>query len=149
MPNKLKKRFSPSPFICLRNSDRRASFRKGTSAYSPQHIGTKCGRQGGPKQVCLLEIPLCTIVSGRPGKNLCPKCLLFLELSTFPLKSKTPAPSLYCRMAYKPQLPNASWGPISLGNPHMHICNKNWSFSPVNLSHVNLIIRPARRTSKG
>ena len=58
MPNKLKKRFSPSPFTCLKNSDRRASFRKGTSAYSPQHIGTKCGRQGGPKQVCLLDSPV-------------------------------------------------------------------------------------------
>lgn len=39
-----------SACLAWRDSNRKTRFRKGTLAYSPQHIWIKCGRQGGSQQ---------------------------------------------------------------------------------------------------
>lgn len=66
------------------------------------------------------------------------------KLPAFPLKSQAPAPfSALSKRAQEPQLPDLSSDFLFIWHPHIYIQNKFWTFS-VNLSHVNLIISPAR-----
>lgn len=93
---------------------------------------------------------LCPLVSGCPCKNLFTtfapshlpvNCILPIWISR-PLP-----PSPWSRMMYQPQLLNESSGLIFLWNPCMYIHIKFGCFLLL-MSHVNLIISPARRTSK-
>lgn len=91
---------------------------------------------------CLLDFPLCPILSGWPGKNLSIKFCSFLstyELPTFLLRSQIPT-SAQSGMKYNPNCQMCHW------NPYVYIHNKFGTF--LLLLYVNLIIRVARRIQK-
>lgn len=87
---------------------------------------------------------------GSPARICLPRLLflVYLWIAYFPLKSQTPAPLHLCLKWHInlncPMCLHVSF----LWHPVMHICNKIWTFSPVSLSYVNLIISPARRKQK-
>lgn len=87
---------------------------------------------------------------GSPARICLPRLLflVYLWIAYFPLKSQTPALLHLCLKWHInlncPMCLHVSF----LWHPVMHICNKIWTFSPVSLSYVNLIISPARRKQK-
>lgn len=93
--------------------------------------------------IILPHFPWCPIASGLSSKNwFTTGCLSVNYLPPSAIPDSKP-PSSSHKMAYKPQLSNVSSNLMSYGTPES---NKFWAFSPVNLSHVNSITNPARRT---
>ena len=89
------------------------------------------------------QSPLCPTVSAWPNKQLVAKNLSFhLHIIFSPLKSKTTAPTS-CLSLAEDGIEGEGFGRfqglVFLGLSHVYIL-----FSPVNLSHENLIFRPAR-----
>ena len=93
--------------------------------------------------------PVCPIVSGFTGKNLFTKCLLFLTSllgiyfpcgasePCFPLLSPEKHTGFICQLAFGSHI---LWEPLCV--------RMQYFFCPINLSHVNLVIRPTGRTRK-
>ena len=89
----------------------------------------------GPTNMCLL--------------NICFSSYMWITYLPFKVSNQCHLFLLISRWHISPNGPNCPWEPHCLmESPHI-LCNYTWSFSPVALSHVNLIIRTARRGKSG